>query len=212
MKKPYSNKIKSILYSILFSLFLYSCQTSNAFKVPGETQIIAKNIASEYFAIAEGYMDLKKYDKAAQYYSLAMKNKSLRLSAYYKMARAYALARDYEKALSCYEDLIKLDPDNKDLALSLAYIKGMSGKIDESILMYKDLSQKYPNDSSVLENYITLLLYIGRTEDAEVQFYILAEKFPNNENLKNISDKINEALDNPTETKEVKTEKEEKSK
>ena len=56
------------------------CQTSNAFKVPGESSIITKNIASEYFTIAEGYADLKKYDKAAEYYKYAMNDADIVVS------------------------------------------------------------------------------------------------------------------------------------
>lgn len=174
-----------------------SCQTSNALRVPGESAIVSKNIASEYFAIADAYLDLKKYDKAAQYYKLAMKDRSLRLGAYYKLARSYALAKDYSSAEECYKNLLELDPENKDLRISLAYVKGMGGKTDEALSLYMELSQEYPNDSSVLENYISILLFLGMAEKAEEQYYILEEKFPDNSNLKTLADKIDAEIDNP---------------
>ena len=96
--------------------------------MPGESEIITTNISSEYFAIADEYLNLKNYQKAVQYYKLAMKNKSLNAAAYYKLARSYALAKDYESAEKCYTKLLSVDPENKDLQISLAYIKGMSGK------------------------------------------------------------------------------------
>lgn len=188
-------KLNSLLFAgILFSSFLFfSCQTSNALKVPGESALIVKNISSEYFSIAEAYSNLRNYDKAIVYYKLAMKNKSLRLNAYYKLARVYALSKDYENAAKCYKDLLALDPENKDLRLSLAYVKAMGGKTEEAILDYQELSQKYPEDSSVLENYINILLFNGRIEEAQSQCAILEEKFPDNANLKTLKDKIEES-------------------
>ena len=187
------------------------CQTSNAFKVPGESSIITKNIASEYFTIAEGYADLKKYDKAAEYYKYAMKNKSLRLSAYYKMARCYALAKDYKNALEAYEKLLKLDPDNKEIKLSLAYIQGMSGNTEKALNSYEVLMQEFPEDSSVLVNYINVLIYIGRVEDAEKYLKILIEKFPDCSEIKTLSDSINSQIDNPDSNLGKKEENQEKS-
>ena len=90
---------KSIVVSCVILFFLplfFSCGTANplnGLRVPGERQILIKNISSEYFNIAEGYMDLKKYDKAAEYYKLAMGSKELKASACYKLARCYALSK-----------------------------------------------------------------------------------------------------------------------
>ncbi len=195
--------VKKVFFSFLslmaFASFLVitGCQTSNAFKVPGESAIITKNIASEYFTIAEGYADLKKYNKAAEYYKYAMKNKSLRLSAYYKMARCYALAKDYKNATEAYENLLKLDPENKEIKLSLAYIQGMSGDTEKALKSYEVLMQEFPEDSAVLVNYINVLIFIGRVEDAETNLKILIEKFPDCTEIKTLSDSINSQIDNP---------------
>ena len=77
--------LRFVQFSAIFvSLFLlFSCQSGYSFRVPGESEIITKNIASEYFSIAEEYFKLKNYQKAIQYYKLAMKDKSLNVSAYY---------------------------------------------------------------------------------------------------------------------------------
>lgn len=195
VKKVFFSFLCLVTFAALFGIS--GCQTSNAFKVPGESSIITKNIASEYFTIAEGYADLKKYDKAAVYYKYAMKNKSLRLSAYYKMARCYALAKDYKNATEAYENLLKLDPDNKEIKLSLAYIQGMSGDTEKALNSYEALMQEFPEDSSVLVNYIYVLIYIGRIEDAEKNLKILIEKFPDCTEIKTLTDSINSEIDNP---------------
>ena len=133
---------------------LFSCQSEYSFRVPGENEIITTNISSEYFAIADEYLNLKNYQKAIQYYKLAMKNKSLNAAAYYKLARSYALAKDYESAEKCYEKLLSVDPENKDLQISLAYIKGMSGKTEEAASLYKELIAKFRKISKNQKNNI----------------------------------------------------------
>ncbi len=169
-----------------------ACQTSNAFKVPGESKIITKNISSEYFTIADGYMDLKKYDKATEYYKLAMKNKELRLSAYYKLARCYVFSGDYSKAKEAYETLLKFDPENKDLQLSVAYVNGMSGNVDKAREQYEDLKEKYPDDSVILENYISLLIFQKNLDTARENLNVLKEKFPDSSKIKDFEEKIAE--------------------
>ena len=202
--KKLAKKFSLQILLVLSFVFLCSCQSSNAFKVPGESAIITKNIASEYFTIAEGYADLKKYDKAATYYKYAMKNKDLRLSAYYKMARCYALAKDYDNAEEAYSNLLKLDPDNKDLQLSLAYVHGMNGNTDLALFEYENLILKFPEDSAILVNYINILIFVGRVEDAEKQLFVLKRDFPDNSEIKNLSDSINSQIDNPS-TEEVQS-------
>ena len=56
--------------AVLFLLFS-SCAT-NHLPVPGESAAVKKTVSIEYMAIADAYNDLAKYDKAAQYYLLAM--------------------------------------------------------------------------------------------------------------------------------------------
>lgn len=190
MKKFYC--IPAILV-LGFSFF--SC-ASNELRVPGETELILKNISTEYYNIAEGYMDIKKYDKAAEYYKLAMRHKELNLPAYYKLARAYALAKNWDKASECYDELLKLDPENTMLKISIAYITVMSGNVDEGILQYKKLLEDNPYDQNLLESYVALLINVGRGEDAEESFFLLKEKFPDNKQLSSFAQQLDELVDN----------------
>lgn len=190
MKKFYC--IPAILV-LGFSFF--SC-ASNELRVPGETELILKNISTEYYNIAEGYMDIKKYDKATEYYKLAMRHKELNLPAYYKLARAYALAKNWDKASECYDELLKLDPENTMLKISIAYITAMSGNVDEGILKYKKLLEDNPYDQNLLESYVALLINVGRGEDAEESFFLLKEKFPDNKQLSSFAQQLDELVDN----------------
>ena len=193
------NKIIFLAFCYLLTFSLFSCQSSNSFRVPGETGLISKNICSEYMNIADSYFELKKYDKAITYYKLAMNDKNLKLSVYYKLGRTYALSKDYVNASKIYSDLLKLDPQNKDLQISLAYVKAMSGEVSESLGMYERLCQSFPNDAVVFENYINILLFLEKKEEAYAQYKIFAQKFPDNANLKVLEEKTKPAQELTTE-------------
>lgn len=192
MKKNY---FFSVVFVIVSSFFFASCM-SNGLMVPGETDIILKNIATEYYGIAEAYMDVKKYDKAAEYYVLAMRNPELKRTASYKLARSYALAKNWDKAIECYTELLALDSENAMLKTSMAYITAMSGNVDDGILQYKELISENPFDQNLLESYVALLINVGRGEDAEESFFILKEKFPDNKNLSNFAQQLSDIVDN----------------
>ncbi|MBR1722979.1 MAG: tetratricopeptide repeat protein [Treponema sp.] len=180
---------------LLTLTFLFSSCTSS-FRIPGETNIILKNLSNEYYAIAEAYMDVKKYDKAAEYYELAMRNKALYLTSYYKLARSYALAKNWEKAKEAYTYLLSLDPENIMLKSSLAYITAMGGDIDKAILDYKMLIELNPYDETLLEGYVALLINVGRGEDAEDSFFLLKEKFPDNKQITTFAQQLSDIVDN----------------
>ncbi|WP_407427530.1 tetratricopeptide repeat protein [Treponema sp.] len=165
-------------------------------RIPGESRIILKNLAVEYYTVAEGYLEIKNYTKAAEYYKLAMRNKDLYLTSYYKLARCYALSKDWKNAAESYEYLLSLDPDNVMLKTSLAYITAMNGNIDDAILKYRKLLEDNPFDESILENYVALLINVGRGEDAEESFFVLKEKFPDNKQITGFAQKLSEIVDN----------------
>lgn len=184
----------------LFSAFafgtpFFSC-TSNGIPVPGESRIILKNLATEYYTVAEGYLDIKNYTKAAEYYSRAMRNEDLYLTAYYKLARCYALAKDWDNAADAYTKLLELDGDNAMLKVSLAYITVMRGDTDEGIIQYKELLLQNPYDENLLESYVMLLINVGRGEDAEQSFFVLKEKFPDNKQITSFAQQLADIVDN----------------
>ena len=184
-------KITSLF--LIFSLF--SC-ASNELRIPGESKIILKNLATEYYTIADGYLEIKNYTKAAEYYKLAMRNKDLYLTAYYKLARSYALAKDWENADKTYRELLARDGENTMLKTSLAYITAMRGEVDEAILQYRDLIAQNPYDENLLESYVALLINVGRGEDAEESFFVLKEKFPDNKQITTFAQQLSDIVDN----------------
>ncbi|MCR5123724.1 MAG: tetratricopeptide repeat protein [Treponema sp.] len=188
-------KISIFLLPFLFSSFFFlSCEST--FRIPGESRTILKNIAVEYYNIAEGYVGIKNYSKACEYYKLAMRDEELYLSSYYKLARAYALAQNWDSAKECYEELLSRDSENVNLKISIAYITAMRGENDEAIEQFRNLNEENPYVQSILENYITLLLFVGRAEDAEKLYFTLKEKFPDSSKIKDFSQKLTESIDN----------------
>lgn len=192
-------KPKFFLISLAVSLIFFGCASNQisdfGIKVPGETKIILKNLAVEYNAIGDGYMGIKNYTKAVEYYEKALRDKDLYLSVYYKLARAYALGKNYDKALDAYEHLLSLDKENLSLKLSLAYIYAVKGDTDTALAKYKILMEENPYDEAILENYITLLLNAGRAEDAEKYFFVMKEKFPDNSQLSSFAQNLSDLLD-----------------
>ena len=187
-------KSNSRVFLCIFCFSLFAC-SSNSIHVPGESRIILKNVATEYYAIAEGYMDLKKYDKAAEYYKLAMRNKDLYMTAYYKLARSYALAKNWEKASEAYTALLKRDKDNTMLKTSLAYITAMRGETEKALVQYKNLLSENPYDENLLESYVALLINTKRGSEAEEYFFVLKEKFPDNKQITSFAQDLSELVE-----------------
>lgn len=184
------NFSKRFLFISIYFFVLFSIIGCSSFYVPGEKNVILKNITIEYFNIAEEYFNLKNYQKAIDYYNLAKKDESLYLSACYKLARSYALSSKWEEAYSCYNDVLKSDPDNLSIKISLAYITAMKGDIDSSIEQYKKLYEKNPYEEIILESYIDLLAFANKNEEAKRLFPELKEKFPNNKKINEFSEKL----------------------
>lgn len=198
-----------IFFLVLFVIVLFSsCQSQNNITVPGEKQLILKNIYSEYFSIAESYMDLKKYDKAIIYYKKAMQNKSLKNAVDYKLARCYALNKNYSESQKIFEELLKKDPENKDLKLSLAYVLAMKGEVQKSLDLYLELETLFPDDSTIIENQISLYLFKEDLENSKQKVSLLKEKFTDNKNIASFEEKIKQLEEKLSKSEENSSESE----
>ena len=143
--------IISFLLSITFFIFI-SCKTTDL--IPGSNRIKIQNIYNEYLNIANVYYELEKFDKAIEYYTLAMDSKELYWACYYKLAQCYALTSKWSQAEDHYVVLQERDPENSSIKASLAYIKAMGGNVEESKKIYQELIHEHPENQLYLENYI----------------------------------------------------------
>jgi tetratricopeptide (TPR) repeat protein len=181
------------------------CKTS---LVPGENNRVLQNLASEYYAIGQGYADLKKYDKAIEYYKLAQRNAEFQKPADYQLARMYALSSKWPEAEKAFGNLLLLDPDNTDLSASLAYISAQSGKLGEAESLYHTLVEKNPSNEQLLENYIRVLKAQDKNEEAESQLAVFTEQFPDSKSLDSLKKLIPPASET-TEAQETEEKEEE---
>jgi tetratricopeptide (TPR) repeat protein len=170
---------------------LTGCATSHEMElVPGENNRILQNLASEYYKIGQAYADVKKYDKAIEYYKLARRDAAFRKGADYQLARMYALSSKWEDAEKAFRDLLQLDPDNTDLSASLAYVRAQSGKLDEAEAEYKALVEKNPHNEQLLENYIRTLKMNDKADEAASQFAVFTDLFPDSKALDSLKELI----------------------
>ncbi len=187
--------MKNVLFFAVIVFSLFSCKTANQILVPNELNVHRKNIAKEYYNIAEAYSDLKKYDKAISYYKLSMRDSNLYSAAYYKLGRTYVLTEKYSEAEKVFVDLLKSDEENQTFKISLAYIYGKTGKYEKACGLYSSLLETNPDDSTILQNYIYILIAQDNFTEAETQFLILKQKFPELKELEEIQKLIYKNLD-----------------
>ncbi len=190
MKKKFSKILAAIFVSSIFFLpGMSSCSSSGGLSIPGESSVVLKNIVTEYMTIAKAYDDLKKYDKAVEYYQMAINADSentLGNSAYYNIGHCYAMAGDWKNARTVYEELLKKDGGNTNLKISLAYIDAMSGNLDSACLRYAELCEKNPTDAALLKNYISVLIAAEKKDEAKNGLELLKKNFPDDSSIKDI--------------------------
>ena len=178
---------------LLVSVFIFSCKSSAHFPIPGEKKVTQAALHAEYLSLADAYAELEKYDKAIQYYKLAMHDKNLYWNALYKLGRAYALSKNWGDAKDAYEKLLKRDPQNMSLKLSLAYIQAMSGDLEKAKSAYESLIREQQENETPLVNYIVILLAQEEIDAAAAQLTLLKERFPENASISEFEKRIDDA-------------------
>ncbi len=155
-------------------LLLLSCATG----IPGEQKLILENLASEYYALAEGYMGLSNYPKAIEYYEKMMRHPDFAGTARFRLARAYGLSGDWNKAAQLYEELLEEYPGNIYLKSAYAYVIANNGRKQEALEMYRSLADENEHDIDLLKNYITLCVVTEDFARAREGLGLLEERFP----------------------------------
>jgi len=169
------------------SIFFISC-LSKPIPIAGEKKMAINNIYVEYMNIADIYYSLEKYDKALEYYKLAMQNSKLYWASYYKTAKVYAIQSNWDSALPMYRRLLRRDPDNDSLKASLAYIYAMTGKLTKAERAYKELIYLQPDSRDYIENLTAVYFAKKQYDEGKIYLDILIEKFPDSENINKFKD------------------------
>lgn len=150
--------------------------------------ITRQTIASEYYAIAEAYSDLEKYDKAIPYYEEAAKQKEYRNAARYGLGRMYGLTGDWDTARDIFESLLKKDPNNEMLETAYSFSLVSSGKADEAIPLYRSVMELHPDDPVLARNFVEIQILAGKYDAALETIAAARTKFSDSDVMKEFDD------------------------
>ncbi|MGP1437661.1 MAG: tetratricopeptide repeat protein [Treponema sp.] len=164
---------------IIFSFILLSLSSS----------IFAKeDLSSEYFYIAEAYSELKKYEKAIEFYKKVVNIPEYANAATYNIARMHAFLEQWNEAVSMLKILYEKEKTNEKILTSYAYALSASGKIEQAQDIYKELYENNKESPSIAFNYVRLLIVAKKYDDASNLLKELTEKFIEDEETRTISD------------------------
>lgn len=180
---------KNFLFFVSILFFLISCKTNTIF-VPGEKNVVIKNIYLEYYNLAEEYVKLENYTKAIGLYEFAMKDKSLHDACYYKIGQCYSYTKQYDEAIKVFKNILKKDEKNVSIKSSLAYLTAMKGDLQNASIQYASLVSDNPDNSDLLVNYISVLIALKDYETAKINLEYLENKFPLATQLKSLKENL----------------------
>lgn len=147
-----------------------------------------EDLSSEYFYIAEAYSELKKYEKAIEFYKKALNNPEYTNAAKYNIARMHALLEQWSEAGNILKALYEKEPRNEKILTSYAYALSANGKIEEAQIIYEALYESKKESPSVAFNYVRLLIVAKKYDEATNLLKELSDKFIEDEETKTISE------------------------
>lgn len=161
-----------------------------------------RDIAAEYYAIAEGYAGTSKYDKAISYYEKAARYKNFANAAHYGLARVYALSGKWDESCALLDGLYAQDPANEMIATAYAFALASEGRSVKALGLYEAIYGAHGDDPQAGRNYAEILVLVQRYQDALDLIAELKKKFPDADAMKGIDDlaKKAEAALNPAES------------
>ncbi len=167
---------------------------------------IDKDLTGEYFAIAEAYSELKKYDKAIDYYSKTVKNEKYRRASQYNLAQLYALKNDWKNCISNLEPIYQEAPDNVKIATAYAYALASKGEEKKALDIYKKIYLQNSETPEYFFNYVRLLIIVKKYDEAKELLTTAKENFTKEEEtriIESLEKKIEEILNPPKKEKET---------
>lgn len=190
LKKLFLAKKRVYTIFTAFSLLFFSCTSiSLSVPVPGQGAAKIRNIYVEYYTLGDSYYKLENYDKAAEYYELAMRKKDQYWASFYQLAKCHVFQSKWNDALPMYKKLLDRDPENASLKASLAYIYSMQGDFKNASKIYEALLEEHPKNQDYLENYLALLATQEKKFEKKYSlkflnaYDALKEEYPDNKNL-----------------------------
>ncbi len=173
-----------------------------------------KDLSPEYFAIAEAYTELKKYDKAIDYYKRAEKSKSYGRAANYNLAQVYALKKDWPNCIKYLKPLHEQAPKNIKISSAYAYALASNKQEAKALELYKSVYEDSPETPEYFFNYTRLLIVVKKYDEAKKMLEDAKKKFKKDEENKTINElekTLNDIL-KPKEKKDTEKKKQDNKK
>lgn len=162
------------LKAILISAFLCAIVSCVS---PGRL-FYSRDIAAEYYALAEGYAGLKNYDKALVYYTEASRIREFRNASLWGIGRMHALKGNWNEAVQVFASLYEQDRSNMMLANAYAYALAASGNTREAVFLYRSLYESSVEDPEIARNYVEILSVAGEHQLVLDVSAVLRLRFP----------------------------------
>jgi tetratricopeptide (TPR) repeat protein len=132
---------------LLSGLFLVSGALSGCV-----TGVSRKDLAQEYYNLANAYFELEEFDKASEYYRRALQYDPSLVQGSYNLARLYIQDGRYDDAVGLLESLLERDTENLMVRETLGYALYRAGRTEAAVAVFEDLAERSPLNVRVLYN------------------------------------------------------------
>jgi len=191
-----------LLWLLVASFTLSSCAfTGNS--------VVKQELAAEYMELADAYVAVRKYDKAAAFYERAGAHKAYYNATRYKLARMYALSGKWENAVEILEPLYTMEPENLLVANSYSYALVSLGELEKALPIYEKNYSENTDNPVQARNYAEILFLAKRWDDCTAHIARMREQFGDAEELSDLSDlekRIEAAIEREKKEAEKETE------
>lgn len=116
------------------------------------TGVSRKDLAREYYNLANAYFELEEFDEASEYYRKALQYDPSLVQGSYNLARLYIQDGRYDDAVVLLESLLERDPENLMVRETLGYALYRAGETGDAVAVFEDLAERSPLNARVLYN------------------------------------------------------------
>jgi tetratricopeptide (TPR) repeat protein len=136
------------------------------------------SVASDYYNIANAYVQLGQYDKAIQYYQDALRADPTLVKADFNLAVALARLKRTEESIAVLKRLLLNDPRNTQIMATMGWVYHQAGRDGDALEQYDAVLLLSPADQDALYNSGILLWKVDRRGEALERFRKVLDNAP----------------------------------
>lgn len=125
-----------------------------------------QNLAEDFYNLGNGYLGLKNYEKASEYYKRALEINPKLYQGQFNLVQAYVLTGRLDDAKGLVDLLISKDPENTLVREASAFLLAKQGRFDEAYTTYKSLYEQGVARQSVVSNLLSLGDVLDKNQEA----------------------------------------------